>query len=78
MLYVSFRHAFMSLTNLMGIPNSMRKLYKTSLLSESFSLDSRMLDKILHVVDKSDMPVQLLQPVLSPFLQIATMKNKHC
>ena len=37
-----------------------------------------MLDKILHVVGKSDMPVQLLQSVLSPFLQIGTMKNKHC
>jgi hypothetical protein len=27
-----------------------------------------MLDNILYVVDKSDMPLQLLQSVLSPFL----------
>ena len=31
-----------------------------------------MLDKILYVVGKSDMPLQLLQSVLSPFLWIGT------
>ena len=36
-------------------------------------LDSRTLDKILYAVDISDMPLQLLQSVLSPFLQIGTM-----
>ena len=37
-----------------------------------------MLDKILYVVGKSEMPVQLLQSLLSPLLQIGTMRNKHC
>jgi len=32
-----------------------------------------MLDKILYVVGKSDMPLWLLQSVLSPFLWIGTM-----
>ena len=32
-----------------------------------------MLDKILYVVGKSDMPLQLLQSVLSPFLWIGTI-----
>jgi len=35
LLYVSVRHIFTSLTTFMGIPNSMRILYKTSLLTES-------------------------------------------
>jgi len=34
-----------------------------------------MLDKILYVVGKSDMRLQLLQSVLSPFLYIDTMIN---
>jgi len=32
-----------------------------------------MLDKILYIVEKSDTPLQLLQPVLLPFLYIGTM-----
>jgi len=32
------------------------------------NLDSRMLDKILYAVSNSDMLLQLLQSVLSPFL----------
>jgi hypothetical protein len=35
LLYVSVRHIFISLTNFMWIPNSMRILYKTSLLTKS-------------------------------------------
>jgi len=35
LLYVSFRHTFISLTNLMGIPNAIILLYKTSRLTES-------------------------------------------
>ena len=31
------------------------------------NLDSRMLDRILNVVDKSDVPLLLLQSILSPF-----------
>ena len=31
-----------------------------------------MLDKILYLVDKSDVPVQLVQSVYSPFVQIGT------
>jgi len=31
----SFKHIFSSLTSFMGIPNSMRILYKTFLLTES-------------------------------------------
>jgi len=34
-LYVSGRHIFISLTSFMGIPNSLRILYKTFLLTES-------------------------------------------
>jgi len=34
LLYVSFSHIFISLTSVMGMPNSMRILYKTSLLNE--------------------------------------------
>jgi len=32
-----------------------------------------MEDKILYIVDKSDMPLQVLQSVLSPFLYTGTM-----
>ena len=32
------------------------------------NLDNSMLDKILYVVAKIDMPLKLLQTVLSPFL----------
>ena len=32
-----------------------------------------MLDKILYVVSKNDMPLKLLQSVLPPFLQIGTV-----
>jgi len=39
------------------------------------NLDSRMLDKILYVIGKSDMPLQLLQSVISPFLKIGTLIN---
>jgi len=35
LLYVSIRHNFISLTSVMGIQNSIRILYKTSLLTES-------------------------------------------
>jgi hypothetical protein len=35
LLYISVRHIFISLTSFMGITNSMRILYKTSLLTES-------------------------------------------
>ena len=35
LLYVSFRHSFISLTNFMGITNSIRVLHNTSRLSES-------------------------------------------
>jgi len=34
LIKVSLRHIFISLTSLMGIPNSMRIFYKTSLLTE--------------------------------------------
>ena len=34
LLYLSFKHIFVSLTTFIGIPNSMRILYKTSLLTE--------------------------------------------
>ena len=37
------------------------------------NLDSWLLDKILYTVGKSDIPLQLLQSVLSPFLQIGKM-----
>jgi len=109
LLYVSVRHIFISLTSFLGIPNSIRILYKTSLLTESYAfsksikswctaslyshffssicrmqniwsvvdllrlnphwwspiilseyglnLESRMLDKILYVVGRSDMPL---------------------
>ena len=41
--------------------------------------DRRMLFRILYVVDKSDMAWQLLQSVLSPFLQIDTLIDSfHC
>ena len=36
LLQVSFRHVFISLISLMRIPDSMRILYKTSLLIESW------------------------------------------
>jgi hypothetical protein len=32
---VSFKHILINLTNFMGTPNSVRILYKTSLLTES-------------------------------------------
>ena len=35
MVHVSVRHIFISLTSFMGIPNSMRILYKTPFLTES-------------------------------------------
>jgi hypothetical protein len=35
LLYVSFKHILISWTNFMGIPNFMRILYNTSLLTES-------------------------------------------
>jgi hypothetical protein len=35
LLYVSDRHVFISLISFLGIPNSMRILYKTSLLTKS-------------------------------------------
>ena len=35
LLYVSVRHIFITLTSFLGTPNSMRILYKTSLLTES-------------------------------------------
>jgi hypothetical protein len=35
LLYVSFKHILISLTNFMGIQNSIRILYTTSLLIES-------------------------------------------
>jgi hypothetical protein len=38
LLYVSFRHIFISLTSFLGIPNSMRILYKASLLTETLFL----------------------------------------
>ena len=37
------------------------------------NLYSRMLDKILYVVDESVMPLQLLRSVLSLFISIGTM-----
>ena len=35
LLYVSVRHIFINLTSFLGIPNSIKILYKTSLLTES-------------------------------------------
>jgi hypothetical protein len=35
LLYVSFKHIFISLTSFMGTPTSVRILYNTSLLTES-------------------------------------------
>jgi hypothetical protein len=37
LLYVSFKHILINLTSFMGTPNSMRILYKTSLLTESWA-----------------------------------------
>jgi len=37
LLYDTVRHIFISLTSFMGIPKSMRILYKTSLLTESLA-----------------------------------------
>jgi len=37
LLYVSVRHMFISLTSFVVIPNSIRILYKTSLLTESYT-----------------------------------------
>ena len=37
------------------------------------NFDRKMLDKILYVVDKSDMPWKLLHSVLSLFLYVGTM-----
>jgi hypothetical protein len=34
-IYISFKHIFIRLINFMGIPNSTRILYNTSLLNES-------------------------------------------
>ena len=43
------------------------------------NLDGTVLGKIRYVVDKSDMPLQLLQSVSSPFLQIGkTIDSFHC
>jgi len=39
LLYVSVRHIFISLTSFWGTPNSIRILYKTSLLTESSFLE---------------------------------------
>jgi hypothetical protein len=38
-----------------------------------FNLDSMILYKIMYAVDKSDLPLHLLQSVLSPFLYGGTM-----
>ena len=35
LLYVSVRHIFISLTSFIGVANSVRMLYKSSLLTES-------------------------------------------
>jgi hypothetical protein len=35
LICVSFKHILISLTGFMGIPNSMRRLYNTSLLTET-------------------------------------------
>jgi hypothetical protein len=35
LLYASFKHILIGLTNLMGIPNSIRILYNISLLTEA-------------------------------------------
>jgi hypothetical protein len=37
LLYVSFKHILISQTNVMGIPNCIRILYKASLLTESLA-----------------------------------------
>jgi len=37
------------------------------------NLDNRKLDTILYIVEKSDVPLYLLQFVVSPFLQIRTV-----
>jgi len=37
------------------------------------NLDSRMLDKILYVVDKCEIPLNIMQSLLSPFLQTRTV-----
>jgi len=37
LLYISVRHIFISLTSFMGIPNSIRMLYETSLQIESYA-----------------------------------------
>jgi hypothetical protein len=52
-----------------------------TIISSAFgvNLDIRMLDKILYVVYKSDMPPLLLHSVSSPFLQTGTLiDNFHC
>ena len=47
-----------------------RYLSKNTVISSVYgvNLNSTLLDKILNVVDKSDMSVSLLKSVLSPFL----------
>jgi hypothetical protein len=37
LLYITARHILISFTSFMGIPNSMRILYKVSLLTESWA-----------------------------------------
>ena len=52
------------------------KYLGTTLTNKNYiqkEIKSRILDKILYVVGKSDMPLQLLQSVLSPFLWIGTI-----
>jgi len=46
LLYVSVRHIFISLASFMGIPNSIRIFYKTSLLTESFFVVFQFLSQV--------------------------------
>ena len=51
LLYVSVRHIFINLISFLGIPNSMRILYKTSLLTESLAvLMSIKTDALPHCI----------------------------
>jgi len=70
LLWVSFRHIFISLIIFMGIPNAMRILYKTSFLTESqaflMSIKSWCTASLYSYFARSIWPVQNIWPVVHP------------
>ena len=77
-----YSHFFLSIWHMQNIWSVVDLLHQNQcwwspIISSAYgvNLESRMLDKILYVVGKSDMRLQLLQSVLSPFLYIDTMIN---